>query len=88
MIISAALATGQTSQHLCRKRERLLVCVQRGAGVLDFAIVVTYVYSKSVEVGCLSLKEVDCIQTQQIANVVFFFVFFSYSVERGRQLKM
>lgn len=76
MIISAALATGQTSQQLCRKRERLLVCIQRGAGVLDFDIVVTYIYSKSVEVGCLSLKEVDCIQTQQIANVGFFFGLF------------
>lgn len=52
---------------------------------MDVAIVVTCLFSNSVEVGCLGLKEVDWIQTEQIANV--FFQFLTYLVERGRQLK-
>jgi len=31
---------------------------------MDFATIVTCLFSKSVEVGCLGLEDVDCVPTE------------------------
>lgn len=62
-----------------------LGCVEKGTDAMDFTTAVTCLFSKCVEVGCLSLKAVDWIPTEQIAHVLSQFL--TYSVERSRQLK-